>query len=307
MNTVILSGLFAIIIIIIFLILHILFRKLYRQLKIHFKKRVDPEHYLPEEEIKNQKQFFYLVIILICFILLFYLLACHGFLNIFLSLFGIELNFANVFYSYDINYFFFDITDILFALFLSRNLDLKNNRKGIVLFLLLVPYGSLDTFLYIFSNITTLVVLLDVFHMIAYICFIRIYYKKFMDNSRNQTFGRTILIFFILLVLTVIVTIITENVDMLDAANMVTNAFVSNGFDVMGTSILGKLNEMAIVWGGYILSGLATASLTAAIIIRHFNNKFEEYDDMNERFDELEEIIKNKKRNNELNNPNKKE
>lgn len=76
---------------------------------------------------------------------------------------------------------------------------------------------------------------------------------------------------------------------------MFTNAFASNGFAVLGTSALGKINEMLIVWGGYILSGVGTASLTAAIIVRHFNYKLEEYDDMNKRFDELEEMIKNKK------------
>ena len=307
MNIVILSGLIAILIIIIFLILHILFKELYGQFRIHFKKRVEIEHYLPEEEVKNQKRLFYLVIILICIIFLFYLLEGHGFLYLVLSSFGIELNLGKMFFSYDISYFIFEITEVLFALFLSKNLDLKKNRKDIVLFLLLVPYGSLDTILYIFSNIPTLVIFLDLIHMIAYICFIRIYYKKFMENSRNETFGRTILLFFVLLVLTVIVTIITERVNILNAANMVTNAFVSNGFNVMGTSVLGKLNEMAIVWGGYILSGLTTASLTAAIIVRHFNYKFEEYDDMNERFDELEEIVKNKKKNNAMNNPNKKE
>ena len=83
--------------------------------------------------------------------------------------------------------------------------------------------------------------------------------------------------------------------NILDSLNIFSNAFVSNGYDLVGTGVLGKLNEMLIVWGGYILSGVGTATLTAAIIVRHFNYKFEEYDDMNRRFDELEEIIKNKK------------
>ena len=85
MNIVILSGLIAILIIIIFLILHILFKELYGQFRIHFKKRVEIEHYLPEEEVKNQKRLFYLVIILICIIFLFYLLEGHGFLYLVLS------------------------------------------------------------------------------------------------------------------------------------------------------------------------------------------------------------------------------
>ena len=63
---------------------------------------------------------------------------------------------------------------------------------------------------------------------------------------------------------------------------MVSNAFTSNGFTVLGTSILGKINSLVLVWSGYILSGVGTATLTAAILTRHFNK----------RFDELEEMIK---------------
>ena len=64
---------------------------------------------------------------------------------------------------------------------------------------------------------------------------------------------------------------------------MVSNAFTSNGYAVLGDSVIGKLNSLFLVWGGYILSGVGTATLTTALLSRHFNKRFEE----------LEELIRN--------------
>ena len=57
---------------------------------------------------------------------------------------------------------------------------------------------------------------------------------------------------------------------------MVSNAFTSNGYAVLGKSIPGKINSLFLVWGGYVVSGAATASLTAAILIKHFNKRVSE-------------------------------
>ena len=56
---------------------------------------------------------------------------------------------------------------------------------------------------------------------------------------------------------------------------MVSNAFTSNGYAVLGNSIPGKINSLFLVWGGYIISGVATSTLTAAILIKHFNRRVE--------------------------------
>ncbi len=81
-----------------------------------------------------------------------------------------------------------------------------------------------------------------------------------------------------------------EGVDPLDSMVMVSNAFTSNGYAVLGSSGMGKLNSLILVWGGYIISGVGTATLTAAILIKH-NKKCEE--ELNKRLDELELLIKN--------------
>ena len=75
---------------------------------------------------------------------------------------------------------------------------------------------------------------------------------------------------------------------MLDALVMVSNAFTSNGYAVLGTSTLGKINSVILVWGGYILSGVGTATLATALISKHFHRKFE---DMNEKMDQLQKSI----------------
>ena len=46
---------------------------------------------------------------------------------------------------------------------------------------------------------------------------------------------------------------------------MVSNAFTSNGYAILGTTPGGKINSVILVWSGYIISGAATATLTAAI------------------------------------------
>ena len=71
---------------------------------------------------------------------------------------------------------------------------------------------------------------------------------------------------------------------------MVSNAFTSNGYAILGKSSIGKLNSIVLVWGGYIISGVGTATLTASILLRHIKKRDEE---INKRLDELESLIKN--------------
>ena len=75
---------------------------------------------------------------------------------------------------------------------------------------------------------------------------------------------------------------VVEGVNPLDSLVMVSNAFTSNGYAVLGKTIPGKINSLFLVWSGYLISGVGTATLTAAILTRHFNRKF----------DKLEELIK---------------
>ena len=73
---------------------------------------------------------------------------------------------------------------------------------------------------------------------------------------------------------------------------MSSNAFTSNGYAVLGQSVPGKINSLILVWSGFIISGVGTATLTFALSTRHYNKKFEE---MNSKIDELKELIEEKK------------
>lgn len=274
--------------IIIFLILHLLMKRSRSELKNH---NIGMENFLPKEEVKNIRQIGYLFIIFIIFIDMTYMLWA-------LDLF--DLN--KIFFVAGYDALLFYAIDIILSLCLSLNLDLKKNPKDQILLLLLVPYGSID-FLLTLSLILmpfiptervlvgSLASLLNMIHLFGLICFIRIYYKKFLDYTKNNQLGLTLLLFFTLLVATFIITIITEKVTIMESINMVSNAFASNGYVVSGTTTIGVINETIIVWGGYIFSGVATATLTATIIIKHFESKFKHYGDMNERFDKLKEMI----------------
>jgi hypothetical protein len=79
---------------------------------------------------------------------------------------------------------------------------------------------------------------------------------------------------------------VVENANAVDSLVMVSNAFTSNGYAILGQSIPGKINSIFLVWGGYIISGAGTATLTAAILMRHFNKRFEQLEKLIDEGDE---------------------
>ena len=70
---------------------------------------------------------------------------------------------------------------------------------------------------------------------------------------------------------------------------MVSNSFTSNGYAVLGSSVPGKINSIFLVWSGYLLSGVGTATLTAGILINHYKKKLRE---INDKLDAIEELLK---------------
>lgn len=223
---------------------------------------------LPEDEIYTLKQVFYLIMMSLAFAdILYYLMS------------PIE------------GWIYFVIFDIVLSLFLAVTLD-KSSWKGKLLFLLLVPYDSINHLLSGF----VLVSFIDIIHVLVFLYFIKLYYDKFREYTESNGLSVTILILFVLVFLSFIITQFVEAVNPLDALVMVSNAFTSNGYAVLGNSIAGKLNAIILVWGGYILSGVGTATLAAAILMRHFNHKFDRMEESNEELKEsirrLEELIK---------------
>lgn len=193
---------------------------------------------------------------------------------------------------------YFTVFDVILSLYIAITIDKSTITRKLII-LLLVPYGAL-TFL-LFNN--SLVGILDLIHIPVFICFIKYYYDKFKQYTESHGLGITIILLFTIIFVSFIITALVENGNPLDALVMVSNAFTSNGYSVLGETVGGKINSLLLVWSGFIISGVGTATLAAAILTRQFNKKFKDYDsrfeELNDKLDEtntkldnLEKLIK---------------
>ena len=159
-------------------------------------------------------------------------------------------------------------------------MEYKTIKDKLVLFCL-IPFSSIYFLVFGWMSID----ILDITHISIFIYLIKVYYVKFDRYTSSNGLGLTILLLFFIIFISLFATSFSEQVNLLDSLVMISNAFTSNGYAVLGESLFGKINSVILVWGGYILSGVGTATLTAAIMSRNFNKKFRD----------LEELIKNKK------------
>lgn len=220
---------------------------------------MNPHEFLPEDEVHTLRQLFYLLLMAACFI--------------------------NVFYSIifaDVDLVYFALFDIVLSLFIAVSLDNVFSRRKILLFLL-VPYGALSYLLFGDNNILFIV---DIIHVLVFLYFVKFYFDKFMEYTESNSLGVTIILLFSIIFISFFITQAVEGVNALDSLVMVSNAFTSNGYTVLGNSIAGKINSLFLVWGGYIISGAGTATLTAAILLRHFNKRVAELEKLIEEGDD---------------------
>lgn len=211
------------------------------------KRYFDPLEFLPIDEIHTLKQVFYLIMMSLCFI------------NVLYSLIFITTD-----------YVVLAIFDIGLSLFIAITLD-KSSLLNKILLVILVPFGSFTFLILGFS----LVSIIDFIHVPVFLYFVKYYYDKFNFYTSIHGLSIAILLLFSIILFSFFLTQISEMKNPLDALVMVSNAFTSNGYAVLGKSIPGKINSIILVWGGYIISGAATASLTATILIKHFNKRVE--------------------------------
>lgn len=235
-----------------------IYKKLKSNSSLMSNRLLNPLEYLPEEEVLTLRQVYFLIMIIVFAVLVLYLI-----------IFGEAETFHTI------------ITiDVIVSLFLAIQLEKKSLKDWIIL-LLLVPYGSLAFML----NLNNYIVLLNFFHALIFIYFIKIYFSKFMEYTESNGLGITIMLLFAIVFVSFFVTIFVEGVSPLDAIVMVSNSFTSNGYAVLGHSAVGKVNSIILVWSGFILSGAGTATLAAAIVIRHIDKDL----------DDLEELIRKNK------------
>ena len=242
----------------IFLVLTLLSEFICNKLKNRYGNSININELLPEDEIHTLRQVFYLILMALCV------------LNIFYSIISSELE-----------VYYFILFDVILSLYFAVKLD-KSTRKNKILWLLLIPYGSISYFLF---NIN-LVILIDIIHVLVFIYFAKLSFDKFMEYTNSNGLGLTIILLFVIIFASFFITQYTENVNALDALVIVSNEFTGNGFAVFGDTIPGKLNSLLLVWGGYVISGAGAATLTAAILVKHFKKRFEELEKLIEGDDE---------------------
>lgn len=248
--------------VIIFLILFTIGKFIYNKVSNSNNRFLNPTEYLPEEEIHSLKQVYYLIMMLILFIFILY---------------------SMIFYENDVRGLV--ILEIIITTYIAVTLD-YSSWKNRFLLVLLIPYGSIA---YIaFSQ--SVVGIMDFLHILGYAYFMKMYYRRFREYTETNGLGITIILLFTIILISFIITTIAENTEPLNALVMVSNAFTSNGYAVLGSTSIGKLNSLLLVWGGYIISGAGTATLTTAIILKYTRKR---EDELNKRLDDLEELIKN--------------
>ncbi len=217
----------------------------------------NPSEYLPQEEILSIRQVYYLIMIVILVMNILYVaIGWRDSVNLL-------------------------IFDVIVSIYLAVRVE-RDSFKNMLILFCLIPFGSLSYL--IFSQ--TALVGIDILHVIAYLYFIKQYYGKFVKYTEDNSLGITIMLLFLMVFISFFVTIIVEDVTPINSLVMVSNAFTSNGYAVLGNTGLGKLNALFLVWAGFILSTVGTATLTVAIVMRH----------VNEKFDHLEDLVKRNKK-----------
>ena len=232
---------------------------------------LNPHEYLPDEQIKTLKQFYYLLLILVLFVTI-----------------------VNFFFDNDIImhnspefYVFNSVIDIICSMYIGINIY-DGSKKSKILLVFLIPLASIAFLLFGESVIEYW----DFIRIPALLYLMKMFYDKFRAFTTTHNLGKSIFLLFSIIFICFILTLFVENEDPLNALVMVSNAFTSNGYAITGESVVGKIISIFLVWSGYIISGAATATLSAAILIAHFNRKLNRYD---EKFENLENLIKDLK------------
>lgn len=251
--------------ILIFGVLFAVGKFIYQKMSNSESRVLNPSEYFPQQELETLRQVFYLIMMMIFFVFILYIMMVQA-----KEILPIA------------------VLQVILSIYVALTLDYSKWYNKI-LFFLLVPYESL---VMIVSGDYLSLGPIYIIHVLVYAYFIKVYFTKFWKYTETNGLGITIVLLFTIVFASFIVTLFAEGVEPLNSAVMVSNAFTSNGYAILGQSGIGKLTSLVLVWSGYIISGVGTATLTAAILLRH-NQKREK--ELNERLDELESLIKNNK------------
>ena len=249
----------------IFALLCLLGEQLKKIILSHSNKSLDPHEYLPVEEILSLKQVYYLILILVI-----YICIINFFFDRFFAV-SSELFLVN------------SIIDIIISTYLAVTLYDSSLRSRITA-IFLMPLASISSL--VFGG--TLLGYWDFIRIPTLLYIVVHFYNKFLDYTDRNNLGKLILILISIIFTCLVLTIFLETQNPINSLAMVSNAFTSNGYAVLGESVGGVLTSTFLVWSGYIISGVATATLAAAIVNKNSKKK---YKNLEEKIDNLEKLI----------------
>ena len=240
-----------------------LFRRKF--ISINSKKKSDSNDYFPEEEIMTLNQVHYLGIILFIYIIIINLLfetysPVSGGLLFINNLIDICLSITIIVTFYDCS------------------------NKSRILSIFIMPMASIASL--VFGG--NLLGFWDFIRIPALLYVVIISYHEFLEFTNKNQLGKLILLLISIIFTALVLTIFFENQNPINSLSMVSNAFTSNGYAVLGSSVGGVLTSTFLVWAGYIISGVGTATLAAAIVQRNSKRKFK---NLEEKIDNLERVI----------------
>ena len=249
----------------IFILLCFLGEQFKKIVQRYSRKIMNPHEFFPYEEILSLKQVNHLILILViyfCIINVFYerfytvsaeVLLINSIIDIFVSVY-IVLAFYN------------------------------SSKRSKILCLFLMPLASISTLL--FGG--TLLEFWDFIRIPALLYVVVYSYHKFLEFTEENGLEKLILLLVSIVFTCLVLTILLENQNPINSLSMVSNAFTSNGYAVLGDSVGGVLTSTFLVWSGYIISGVATATLAASIVNRNSKKKYKK---LEEKIDNLEKLL----------------
>ena len=249
----------------IFIILCFLGEQIKKYLFKHHKKLMNPNEFLPKEEIFSLRQVHYLILIL-----LIYFCIINFFFDRFFTVSN-ELFLINT------------LIDIFVSTYIVVAFYDSSTRSRISS-IFLMPLASISAL--VFG--TTLLGYWDFIRIPTLLYMVVFLYHRFLEFTDENGLEKLILILVSIVFTCLVTTIFLENQPPLNSLAMTSNAFTSNGYAVLGKTPGGILTSIFLVWSGYILSGVGTATLAAAIIHRNSKKKFEKLEG---KIDNLERII----------------
>ncbi|WP_407413896.1 hypothetical protein [Methanobrevibacter sp.] len=123
------------------------------------------------------------------------------------------------------------------------------------------------------------------------------FYNKFLSHTKEHNLDKIILLLVSVIYISFVLTLISEKQNPIQSLGMVSYAFTSNGYIISDTTTEGVIISTILAWSGYIISGVATATLGAAIVLRKTHKKFE---NLEKEQDNLKKMISKTPQNNEM-------